>query len=89
VAPDGERPPATEDGTPIGEVAGVRIAIPAGGVQSRSAHDQQQKLEQAVRDRRARLEAHNATLPPGDKRRMAPSLVDLLAGNEQLMSGTR
>lgn len=84
-APEGP-PPAAEEGTPIGEIAGVRIAIPPAGLQSRGAREAEAKAQQTVQDRRARLEAHNATLPPGDKRRMAPSLIGLLAGNEQLYS---
>jgi hypothetical protein len=43
VKPTGDAPPATADGTPIGEVAGVRVAVPPGGLQSRTAREAQQE----------------------------------------------
>jgi hypothetical protein len=82
VKPTGDAPPATADGTPIGEVAGVRVAVPPGGLQSRTAREAQQKLAQAESDRRTRLQSFNDALPPGDARRMSPTLIEMLARNE-------
>lgn len=70
-------PDATADGTPIGEVAGVRIAVPPGGMQSKTAREAQQKAG----ERQRQIDAYNAGQSDAT-RRVSPSLAKMLSGSE-------
>jgi hypothetical protein len=78
--------PAGPTETPIGEVGGFRVAIPAGGIVDKSLRDAQAKREQGVAARREQLRVFNETLPDGHPHKLTPPQLSVVANDDNLFN---